>query len=295
MSDWNPKQYLKFEAQRTQPSLDLAVRLRRYAPKSILDLGCGPGNSTAVLREVFPDAALCGLDSSQNMIDKARAAHPALSFRLGDVQALEGNYDLLFSNACLQWLPDHRRLLPHLMHSLNDGGVLAVQIPMNPDEPLFRIIRQTAADPKWELKNVFFEVNETLESRDYFDILAGCASDFEIWETVYHHRMPSHAALLDWVRSTRLRPYLDALDEAAGAQFEAEILEAAKRASQSCRTGKSISASAAFSSSPSNKAKGRAAGFPRAARPFCSIYAPSVVCAALCSRRIQRSSHLNRA
>ena len=159
MSDWNPKQYLKFEAQRTQPSLDLAMRLRRYAPKSILDLGCGPGNSTAVLREVFPDAALCGLDSSQNMIDKARAAHPALSFRLGDVQALEGTYDLLFSNACLQWLPDHRRLLPHLMHSLNDGGVLAVQIPMNPDEPLFRIIRQTAADPKWELKNVFFEVN----------------------------------------------------------------------------------------------------------------------------------------
>lgn len=208
MSDWNPKQYLKFEAQRTQPSLDLAVRLRRYAPKSILDLGCGPGNSTAVLREVFPDAALCGLDSSQNMIDKARAAHPALSFRLGDVQALEGTYVLLFSNACLQWLPDHRRLLPHLMRSLNDGGVLAVQIPMNPDEPLFRIIRQTAADPKWELKNVFFE----------------------IWETVYHHRMPSHAALLDWVRSTRLRPYLDALDKAAGAQFKAEILEAAKRA-----------------------------------------------------------------
>ena len=90
MSDWNPKQYLKFEAQRTQPSLDLAMRLRRYAPKSILDLGCGPGNSTAVLREVFPDAALCGLDSSQNMIDKARAAHPARSLRHGDVQAHQG-------------------------------------------------------------------------------------------------------------------------------------------------------------------------------------------------------------
>lgn len=230
MSDWNPKQYLKFEAQRTQPAIDLAMRLRRYTPKNILDLGCGPGNSTAVLHDVFPDAALCGLDSAQSMIDKARTAYPELAFRLGDVQAFEGTYDLLFSNACLQWLPDHRRLLPHLMRSLNDGGVLAVQIPMNPDEPLSRTIRQTAADPKWKLENVFFEVNETLESRDYFDILAGCASDFEIWETVYHHRMPSHAALLDWVRSTRLRPYLDALDEAAGAQFEAEILEAAKRA-----------------------------------------------------------------
>lgn len=223
MSDWNAEQYLKFNRQRTQPAIDLANRVRQSPFQTIGDIGCGPGNSTAVLRSVFPRAAICGIDSSPNMIEKAKSSHPGMEFRLCDVHALEPGYDLLFSNACFQWIPDHAVLIPELMGKLNEGGVLAVQMPMNGEEPLFEIIRAVAANPKWHFEKVWFETNETLEPPQYFDILSRCAGDFEMWETVYYHNMPSHASLVDWVRGSRLRPYLDALDAEEAKAFEREI------------------------------------------------------------------------
>lgn len=230
MADWNTGLYLKFKAERTQPAMDLANRLRGYHPSRIADLGCGPGNSTAVVKAVFPEAEVTGLDNSESMIRKAREEHPGLQFRLCGVTELEGEFDLLFSNACLQWLPDHGALLPRLMEHLTPGGVLAVQIPMNQDEPLFRIIRQVASQPKWGFRNIHFDVNETLEPAEYYDILSGCSSAFQIWETIYCHALPSHEALLDWVRGTRLRPYLEALDDAGAAAFEQELLLQAREA-----------------------------------------------------------------
>lgn len=228
MSDWNNAQYLKFEKQRTQPAKDLLARLRELTPQRIVDLGCGPGNSTNAVAEVFPQAQLVGIDSSPNMIQKANEKYPQLRFRLCDIWDLEEQYDLIFSNACLQWIPDHQALIPHLMSRLTDGGMLAFQIPMNGEEPLFQIIAEVAADPKWGLQQVELPPNETLTPAEYFSLGASCATSFDMWEVKYYHPLADHRALLDWVKGTRLRPYLDCLDAAQGAAFEEEILHRAK-------------------------------------------------------------------
>ena len=144
MADWNSEQYLKFREQRTQPARDLAMRIQHSAPKSAIDIGCGPGNSTSILKEIFPGADLLGIDSSANMIDRAKAEHPDIAFRVCDARSLSGSYDLLFSNACLQWIPDHASLIPFLMEHLCEHGALAVQIPMNSEEPLFRLFGEIA-------------------------------------------------------------------------------------------------------------------------------------------------------
>ena len=230
MSDWNSELYLKFKQQRTQPALDLVNRIRTLTPERIVDLGCGPGNSTAVLRSAFPDANITGIDNSQNMIDKATAEHPELSFRLCDAHGLEVGNDLIFSNACLQWIPDHKRLLPELMGKLNDGGILAVQVPCNGNEPLYRIVFEVAADPKWGFQNIALEPNGVLPPEEYFNILSACSSSFDIWETMYYHALPSHQALIDWIKGTRLRPYLNALSEEQAALFEQEILDRTAKA-----------------------------------------------------------------
>lgn len=240
MSDWNSEQYLRFEKQRTQPALDLVQRVRPYDPRTIVDIGSGPGNSTSVLSKVFPDADLLGIDSSPNMIAKAQGLHPDIPFRLCDISALEGNYDLLFSNACLQWIPDHASLLPTLMTRLNIGGMLAVQIPMNGQEPLFRIIKEVASESRWDFSAVCFETNDGLEPDEYFDILAGCSSTFQIWETVYYHNMPSHRSLIEWVKGTRLRPYLDVLGDDDARLFEDEILERARQAYSVMKNGEVV-------------------------------------------------------
>lgn len=230
MSDWNTDQYLRFKAQRTQPAIDLARRLEAHPFARIADLGCGPGNSTGVLRQIFPRAEIVGIDNSPGMLEKARAAYPELTFLLQDIHQLAGDFDLIFSNACLQWLPRHEDLLPELMAKLPAGGALAVQMPGNGGEPLFRIIRETAEEPRWGFRPETFGANDTLEPDRYFDILSRCSAAFDLWETVYRHPMPGHEALVDWVRGSRLRPYLDALDEASGRAFEAEILEKVRAA-----------------------------------------------------------------
>lgn len=230
MSDWNPKKYLLFKSQRTQPAIDLAKRVEKYNPKTIVDIGCGPGNSSAVLREVFPNADIIGIDSSESMIDRAKEEYADIKFSICSAESLSGAYDLLFSNACLQWIPDHEKLIPQLMNRLTNKGVLAVQIPMNLDEPLFRIIKDVASDGKWDFESVHFEKNDTLSPKEYFDILSHCSSSFELWETVYYHAMPSHEQLIEWVRGTRLRPYLDVLNEAQKIEFEQDILSKAKAA-----------------------------------------------------------------
>ncbi len=152
MTRWSSEQYLKFKQQRTQPAVDLAKRIANKNPRTVLDIGCGPGNSTSVLQKTFPKAHIVGIDSSTEMIEKARASCTDIEFKLLDITAdMEnlGNYDVIFSNACLQWVPDHKTLIPELFGKLNDGGVLAVQIPMNYKEPLFVVENEVLSDPRW--------------------------------------------------------------------------------------------------------------------------------------------------
>ncbi|MCC8159841.1 MAG: methyltransferase domain-containing protein [Oscillospiraceae bacterium] len=231
MSDWNSEQYLKFKTQRTMPAVDLASRVNIDA-KNILDLGCGPGNSTAVLRRRCPNARILGIDSSPDMIQKARETHGDLDFMLfdasGGIDGLDDTYDVIFSNACIQWIPNHNALIKSMINKLIDGGMIAVQVPMNGNSPLFRGISRIASEPKWGFDKVKLAHNEILSPEEYYNILAENSSGFDIWETSYYHSMPSHRSLLEWVKSTRLKPYLENLNgENEKAAFEREVLDCA--------------------------------------------------------------------
>lgn len=232
MSDWNSEQYLKFKAQRTQPAIDLAARLDG-SPREIIDLGCGPGNSTRVLKNRFPNARVIGADSSENMLEKARADNPDLEFVQldlnGDLSALNGKFDVVFSNACFQWVENHRELLPRVFGLLKDGGALAVQIPMNFDEPIHKMIARISESEKWREKFLEKRIFHTLTQSEYFDILSELTDDFELWQTTYFHRMPSIESIIEWYRSTGLRTYLAALSEADGEKFIADIYEELER------------------------------------------------------------------
>ena len=229
MSDWNSALYLKFKAQRTQPAIDLVRRVFDHieAPREVIDLGCGPGNSTRVLKDRFPNAHITGADSSTNMIEKAKADNPGLDFIMldisGDLSGFENRYDVVFSNACLQWLQGHKELLPRIFKMLREGGVFAAQIPMNYDEPIHKIIGQVSESEKWNDKIPEKRIFGTLTIPEYFDVLSGLTEDFELWQTVYCHRMPSIDSIIEWYRSTGLRPYLAALSEAEGAEFVEDI------------------------------------------------------------------------
>lgn len=230
MSQWSSEQYLKFEKQRTQPAIDLAKRITMENPKNILDIGCGPGNSTSVLQKIFPQAHILGVDNSEDMIAKAKRAYPNINFQMCDVSTeidKIGGYDIIFSNACLQWIPNHKGFIPMLLSKLNKMGVLAVQIPNNGQETLFRIMNDVISEPQWNFSSLKMGTNETLSPEEYFDILSSCTDSFDIWESVYYHNMPSVEAMVEWVKGTRLRPYLNALDKANAEKLEKEIIKRA--------------------------------------------------------------------
>ncbi len=243
MSQWNSELYLRFKHQRTQPAVDLAKRIYAEHPNNILDIGCGPGNSTSVLRKIFPQSDILGVDSSENMIQKAKELHPDLNFKLCDIttglHALD-KYDIIFSNACFQWIPNHKEFIPMVFNKLNKNGVLAVQIPMNGQEAFFRIMDEIISDPQWGFSSVNIEQNETLPPEEYFDLLSSLTEDFDIWETVYYHNMPSAKAIVEWVKGTRLRPYLNALDKTKAERLEKEITERAGAVYRTQKNGEII-------------------------------------------------------
>ncbi len=229
MSKWNAEEYVKFEQERSQPAMDLVMRLQQSHPKTIVDLGCGPGNSTNILNQMFREAKIIGIDNAKEMIKKAQQTYPEISFCTGSVETLEGKYDLLFSNACLQWVANHTTLIPTLMDALNPEGIIAVQMPYNAKEPLYEIVEQVIANPKWGLQNAVIENNQTLSVDEYINILSKCASKFTIWESKYYHFLSDHQAMVDWIKSTKLRPYLEHLSEENKKALQNEILEEAKK------------------------------------------------------------------
>lgn len=234
MADWNSEQYLKFKAQRTQPAIDLACRVGDFVsePESIIDLGCGPGNSTRVLKDRFPNAHIIGADSSENMIAKAQSDNPGLEFKLLDISgdlSNCGEFDVVYSNACLQWLTGHRELFPRLFTLVKPGGVFAAQIPMNYDEPIHQIVTRITESEKWKPRLGQGRIFGTLTISEYFDLLSSLTDDFEIWQTIYCHRMPGIDAIIEWYRSTGLRTYLAALNETDSTEFIAEISKELER------------------------------------------------------------------
>ena len=215
LTDWDPHNYLRFADYRTRPAIELASRIRVTAPARVIDLGCGPGNSTQVLREAWPEANVLGLDSSRAMIAAARERYPGHGWLLGDIAEWSSDepFDVVFSNAALQWIPDHSQVVPHLFGHVAAGGALAFQIPSREYSPVQALIDEIAGDARWVSCMADARAALTIEEpRVYYDLLAPLARDLDMWETIYHQVMESPAAIVEWISSTGLRPYLDSLD-----------------------------------------------------------------------------------
>src|SRR5271166_4099150 len=230
---WSSAQYVKFEEERTRPVRDLVARIPNAAAARAADIGCGPGNSTEVLRERHPEARIVGIDSSPDMIAAARKRLPDVAFEVADIAGWRGDgLDVILANAVVQWIPGHETLLPALIGKLADGGSLAVQAPDNLDEPSHRLMRDVAAEGPWAQKLAGAAgARAARHPADwYFRLLRAHAAHVDIWRTTYFHPLAGAEAVVEWVRGTGLRPFLDPLDgserEAYLARYQAAIAEA---------------------------------------------------------------------
>jgi trans-aconitate 2-methyltransferase len=226
LADWDPDNYDRFAAERSRPVRDLLAALPKLGPfLRITDLGCGSGLSTAELAACWPAASICGLDRSSAMLEKARARLPGPRWIQGDIGDFRAAapQQLLLANASLHWLPEHRDLFPRLLAELAPGGVLAVQMPNNSDEPSHSLPRELAASDAFDGfgARVVGERQRLATPGAYYDWLHDKVATLDIWETRYLHRLPGVDAIVEWFSSTALRPYLDALAETGEAMQRA--------------------------------------------------------------------------
>lgn len=210
---WSASEYVKFEDERTRPSRDLLAQVPLEHVTRGVDLGCGPGNSTELLVARFGASNISGLDSDDDMLAAAKERLPYTTFTKADLATWEPDaaHDLFFANAVFQWLPDHPAIFERLMGHLKSGGVLAVQMPDNLDEPSHRAMEETALDGPWahRFAGVTTRRGPLPPPSGYYDRLKPHATRVDIWHTVYNHPMADAAAIVDWVKGTGLRPYLD--------------------------------------------------------------------------------------
>jgi len=211
---WDPGLYLKFDRYRRQPAIDLLARIDLAAPTQVFDLGCGPGNVTALLRNRWPDAAVNGIDSSPEMLAQARDAEPAITWIQEDISRFAtSDADLIFSNAAFNWVPDHGELMPRLVAGLAADGVLAVQMPRNYAQPTHtEILECIASKPSWKRLGALVSYDHVQPPAFYYDVLAPLVQDLEIWEINYTHILSGDDPVLSWFSATALQPILGALE-----------------------------------------------------------------------------------
>jgi trans-aconitate 2-methyltransferase len=234
MSSWDANLYLQFADERTQPSIDLVARITAREPRRIVDLGCGPGNSTEILRRRWPNADLIGVDHSPDMIAAARSAFPAGKWLIGNISTFQDDqpFDIVFSNAALQWVPNHHAVFPHLWEMVAPGGVLAVQVPVHLSSPLHQLILEIANDPIWQTRLTNARTAIVVgRPENYYEILQQLGARIEMWVTEYYHIMEDARAIVSWIRGTGLRPFLQALaDDNERQMFLDRLLEGVARA-----------------------------------------------------------------
>ena len=228
MTDWSARQYLRFEDERTRPSRDLLAQVPLEHARSVIDLGCGPGNSTELLVERYPQAEVCGLDSSPEMLRQARARLPQCTFTEADLVTWTPARpaDLLFGNAVFQWVPDHTSVLRRLVETLPAGGVLAVQMPDNTSEPALVLMQEVAGKGPWAGNAAVAEAarGDLPRPESYYDLLKPLCTRLDIWHTIYNHVMDGPQGVVEWFKGSALRPFLAALDSAMRDDFLAAYL-----------------------------------------------------------------------
>jgi trans-aconitate 2-methyltransferase len=247
---WSAKQYVAFEDERTRPVRDLLAALPQIQARSVIDLGCGPGNSTEALAAHFPVAEISGIDSSPDMIQAAQRRLPGVRFRVLDIDAWcsedrrgevrrsnakpgFGPFGVILANAVLQWLPNHAQLLPALVGKLASGGALAVQMPDNLDEPAHRLMREVGAAGPWAAKLAAATAARAslAGAAWYYELLRPLCAKVDVWRTTYYHSLPGGAgAVVEWFKGSGLLPFLEPLGDAERAAYLTQYTGAISRA-----------------------------------------------------------------
>jgi len=227
--EWKPDDYLQFEDLRLRPALDLLAQVPLENPQQVTDLGCGPGNVTQFLRRRWPDADITGLDSSASMLARARAECLGcrVTWQQGDVRtwAAPESQDLIYSNAVLHWVDDHAEMFPRLMGELKPGGVLAVQMPNQFNEPSHMLMREVARFGPWaKILMPLLRAAPVADIGTYYDWLQPLSTRLNIWETTYTQTLEGDDSVLNWISSTALKPLLEALDIDMGTAYRAALM-----------------------------------------------------------------------
>jgi trans-aconitate 2-methyltransferase len=225
---WDPTTYLAFAAERTRPARELLARVPNDKARRVIDLGCGPGNSTALLRKRWPDAHLEGLDSSAEMIGQAQASGVGAEWSVADIAIWKptASYDVIFSNATLHWIGEQSSLLPRLFQAVCPGGTFAFQVPLNFEMPSHALIHAIANDGPWAPRLRDVRNTNLLKAAQCFAILEPYAAVLDIWDTEYLHVLDGRDAVYRWISGTGLRPYVQALE---GAERDAFVEEYKRR------------------------------------------------------------------
>ena len=235
---WDPDSYMAFADLRSRPGLELLARINHLDPEVIVDLGCGPGHLTAVMARRWPDAQVVGIDDSAEMLERAASQFPSqqwpsISWQHAEIAtwAPAHSVSIVFSNAALHWLGNHQVLIPHLMTLISAGGVLAVQMPDNWDQPSHRLISRLVDEPRWRSRTApAFLGHPVAEPAEYRSWLRPMAAEIDLWRTTYHHILEGPDAVLGWVQGSVLRPILAALQPDEAADFVSQLTDAYRTA-----------------------------------------------------------------
>jgi trans-aconitate 2-methyltransferase len=243
MTTWNPTQYLLFGNERLRPALDLLARIPLEAPRAVYDLGCGTGTATLLLKERWPKAQVTGVDSSTEMLERARALGKDITWQAADLNAWQPDApcDLIYSNAALHWLDSHERLFPHLLEGLKPGGALAVQMPQNFSAPSHTSITEAIHSGPWRKRlEPHYRAHPTLEASAYYGILRPRVASLDIWETTYHHVLEGQNPVVEWTKGSILRPLLAQLNEGEARAFLEEYGARVRKAYPPGQDGKTV-------------------------------------------------------
>lgn len=211
-SPWNPTQYEKFRDERSAPFHDLLSLVRPISGGRAIDLGCGTGELTRVLHEAVDARATIGLDNSETMLERSAAhAGGGLRFKLGTILrfAPRSPFDLVFSNAALQWVDDHEKLFERLAAGVAPGGQLAVQMPANDDHPSHVTAFELTTEEPWTTElSGYRRTWPVLRPERYAELLdhLGFVQQ-HVRLQVYAHHLASREAVIEWVRGTLLTDY----------------------------------------------------------------------------------------
>ncbi|GAA0897186.1 trans-aconitate 2-methyltransferase [Pseudonocardia zijingensis] len=222
-TSWDPALYLDFDDHRSRPFLDLLARVGASAPRRVVDLGCGPGHLTELLAARWPGAEVTALDSSPEMVAAARER--GIAAELADVVdwTPAPGTDVVVTNAVLQWVPSHPQLLPRWLEALAAGAWFAMQVPGNLGAPSHVLIRELAAEPRWQGRVDLRDELAVPEPAAYAELFAAHAEHVDVWETTYLQRLTGEDPVLQWISATALRPVRHALGPADYEAFRAEL------------------------------------------------------------------------